>query len=76
MYDVAVGGDDLHRAFEAENQLSLTGNLDAPLRWRVRGHAARRYNLKRFPYDISYVVRENVLWIVDQLLVIDFWYSY
>ncbi len=64
LYYLAVGGSELHREFEAEYAASLRRILDDPLRWRVRGYAARRYNLKRFPYYISYVVREDALWIV------------
>lgn len=64
LYYLAVGGEDLHRGFEADYHAALQSVLDDPLRWRVRDHAARRYNLKRFPYYVSYVVRDEVLWII------------
>lgn len=61
---LAAGGDELHRKFEAEYLASIKQILEDPLRWRIRGHTARRFNLNRFPYYISYIVHGDTLWIV------------
>lgn len=63
-YYLAVGGEELHQGFEAEYHASIERILEDPLRWRIRGRAARRFNLKRFPYYIAYIVRDDTFWIV------------
>ncbi len=39
----------------------ITENSDVP---RLRRGGYRRVNLKAFPYYITYIIRENVLWIL------------
>ncbi len=47
---------------ELENRVALI--LADPFRWRLRPDGAQRINLDIFPYYISYVIRENTIWLV------------
>ena len=47
---------------ELENRLAVI--LADPFRWRLRLDGARRVNFDIFPHYVSYVVRENIIWLV------------
>ena len=61
-YEGELGGLGLRFWDEVDQHIAwITENAEVP---RLRSGGYRRVNLKIFPYYISYIVRDQVIWIL------------